>query len=54
MLKKIVVVALLTVMVVGVFAHEASAAVKPENVAKMTAAMPDKAPAKPAIRRRLF
>ncbi|MBT3201456.1 MAG: ThuA domain-containing protein [Phycisphaerales bacterium] len=54
MLKKIVIVSLLAVVVAGVFAGAASAAVKPENVAKMTKAMPDKAPAKPAKARKVL
>jgi len=54
MLNRILVASLLVAVTFGVFGAEAFAAVKPENVAKMEKAMPEKAPAKPAKARKVL
>ncbi|MDP6633951.1 MAG: ThuA domain-containing protein [Phycisphaerae bacterium] len=54
MSKSILVASLLVAMIAGVFTTESSAAAKPDNVEKMTKAMPDKAPAKPAKARKVL
>ncbi len=54
MLNRILVASLLIAVTFGAFGAEAFAAVKPENVAKMEKAMPQKAPAKPAKARKVL
>ena len=54
MSRNILIASLFVAVIVGAFATGASAAVKPENVEKMTKAMPDKAPAKPAKARKVL
>jgi type 1 glutamine amidotransferase len=54
MLNRILVASLLVAVTFAAFAADASAAVKPENVAKMEKAMPQKAPAKPAKARKVL
>ena len=54
MSRNILIASLFVAVIVGAFATGSSAAVKPENVEKMTKAMPDKAPAKPAKARKVL